>query len=217
MRRRGLSLAEVIVASFLMVLIMFTTLAMMDFVRRSGARARAQIEPRQQVRGFLSLLANDYRGASYVFEGFSGTLLGMPITVPTAGNRGQAMLFAVPQDETPDPDYVVTLVFLRNRTQPDIKNPNVREIVYHRYDPVKSVPPGTPGAIDPTLLTGGSTRLFDAYVPPGGAAPPNSPFAFEIAANSQGMGVDVQFQMQPERGQLQSEVFHSYLTMRNNV
>lgn len=211
-RGRGLSIAELIVASFLFLLISFATVALMDFVRRSGARARAQIEPRQQVRAFLSVLANDYRSAAYVFEGFSGTLLGHPITVADAGDRGDCLVFAVPQDETPDPDYVVTVVFARNRTTPDVKNPSVREIVYHRFDPVKSVPPNTPGAINPLALTGGSTRLFDAYVPPGSPA-----FGFDMAANHQGMGVDVQFRMQPERGQLQSEMFHSYLTLRNNV
>lgn len=210
--RRGLSLAEIAVASFLFVLIMFTAVEMMDFVRRSGARARAQIEPRQQVRAFLSVLANDLRSASYVFEGFNGTLLGNPVSVPTAGNRGQSLVFAVPQDETADPNYVVTVIFVRNRTNPDIKNPSAREIVYHRFEPIKSIPPATPGAIDPTVLVGGSTRLFDAYVPPG--APP---FGFSLAANSQGVGVEVTFRMQPERGQLQSEAFHSFLTLRNNV
>ena len=76
-------------------------------------------------------------------------------------------VFAVPQDETPDPNYVLTVIFVRNRTKPDSKNPNTREIVYHRFDPVKSSPPATPGALDPAAMTGGSTRLFDAYVPPG--------------------------------------------------
>ncbi len=212
MKRRGLSLAELMVASFCFLLIMFSTVALMDFVRRSGARARAQIEPRQQCRSFLGLLANDLRSASYVYEGFNGTLLGNPVTVPTAGNRGQALVFAVPQDETPDPNYVLTVIFVRNRTKPDSKNPNTREIVYHRFDPVKSSPPATPGALDPAAMTGGSTRLFDAYVPPGATN-----FGFDMAANSQGVGVDVRFQMQPERGQLQSESFHSYLTLRNNV
>jgi len=209
---RGLTLSEVLVASFIVLLIGLVAEGVMNYVRHVGFKARAQLEPRQQVRSVLSLFAHDLRAAAYIYEGFSGTIAGAAITVPTKGGTGTALAFALPEDVAGTVGYRVCALFPRPRSQPDPNNLGAREIVYVRFEPLVTTPPETPGALDPASLTGGSVRLFDTYLAPG-----TDGLRVRLSPNGEGAEVRMRFRVKPLRGPVVSESFETCVSMRNNV
>lgn len=211
-RDRGLTLSELLVACFITVLIALVAEGLMNYVRSVGFKARAQLEPRQQVRSCLDLLARDLRAGAYIYEGFSGTLAGTAVTVPNKGGTGNALVFALPEDVAGSVGYRVCAVFPRVRSKPDPNNPGVREMVYLRFAPLVTSPPETPGALDPGTLTGASQRVFDTYLVPG-----TEGVRVRLSPNGEGVDVRMRFSVKPLRGPVVSESFETCLAMRNNV
>lgn len=212
MKRRGLSLTEVLIAGALVLLLLLACEATMRHLAQVSGRARNQVEARQQVRAFVANLRNDLMGASYLYLGWTGTLLGQSVAVPGAGVSGDCLMFASPEDDSLDPRYHITLVYARPRTHADPNNPNVREVVYHHFTPQTSSPPATPGALNPSLLVPGASKVFDTYVPPG-----LTNLSFRPDAEGESVAVSVRFRVQPARGGVVSESFQTYVTLRNNV
>lgn len=209
-RRRALTLAEVLVAGFVFLMIMLVAESIMNYVQRIGLKARAQLEPRQQIRSALTHAGKDLRGGAYIYEGFTGSILGSAVSVPRAGETGEALVFAVPEPLGGGLSYRVCALFARPRSQPDPNNPGARELVYHQFPSQATIPADTPGALNPGTLTGGSTRVFDAYVPTGA-------FTVRLTPNGQAAALTVSFAVKPLRGPTVSERFETLLTMRNNV
>lgn len=203
MRRRGFTIAEVMVAAMLFAILMVTSVALMDFISRTGLRVRARSEPRQQIRSLMQNLSQDFRAASYLWTSWSGNLLGQTVTVPN-----DSLLFAIPQDDTANPEYVVTLVTFRPRSQVDPNNKNVKEAVYHRFQPDRPPAPLTPGGLNPLALRPGTQKVFDCYA---------TNYSFALAPSRDGVEFKVTFVQAPQRGQVQTETFHTFLTMRNNL
>ena len=212
MSRRAFTVVEVLVAGGLALLLLMAAEACMRQLHQISRRGRDQIEARQQVRSFLSLLRSDLQSASHLFLGFTGSLLGLTVQVPLAGASGTSLLFAIPDDGSLNSPYTVCLVQPRPRSQPDANNPGVREIFYHRFQSTPSVPANTPGALDPTTLVSGSSRVFDAYLP---GAPGD--FSFTISPNGEAVSVDLRFRVKPARGEVVIEDYHTFVTLRNNV
>lgn len=217
MKRRGLSLTEVLLAGALMLALMLMVEACVRYLWSNGQRMRNALEPRQQVRSFFLTLRRDLRAASYLFLGYNGTLNGETVNVPLAGGAGDSLLFAVPADDSADTEYTVCMLVARPRTQNDPNNPNARELLYHRFQPLRSVPPDTPGALIPATLTPGASRIFDVYLPPGPVNGPDPPFSIRISQNGSGVQVMTHFIVQPQRGNTITERYDGFFTMRNNV
>lgn len=210
MRRRGLSIAEVLIAGTLMLGLMLTAEATVRYLWNNNLRMRDALGPRQQIRNFFLQLRRDLRSASFLFLGYNGNLMGENLHVPAAGGSGTSLLFAVPGDDSGDTEYTVCLVTARPRSQYDANNPNAREILYHRYKSVRSLPPNTPGALMPASLPQGSSKIFDVYLPPGA-------FSIQVSPNGSGLRVLTQFLVQPQRGNQVTERYDAFFTLRNNV
>ena len=210
MKRRGLSIVEVLIASALMLGLMLTAEATVRYLWHNNLRMRDALGPRQQIRNFFLQLRRDLRSASFLFLGYSGTLMGEPLSVPPAGGSGTSLLFAVPADESGDPEYTVCLVTARPRSQFDANNPDAREILYHRYKSVRSLPPNTPGALMPASLALGTSKVYDTYLPPGA-------LSIQVSPNGSGIRVMTKFMVQPQRGNRVTERYDAFFTLRNNV
>ena len=217
MKRRGLSLMEVLIAGSLMVGIMITAEATVRYLWNNSQRMREALGPRQQIRSLFLQLRRDLRSASFLFLGYNGNLMGEPISVPAAGGTGTSLLFAVPSDDGPDTEYTVCLLTPRARSQYDANNPDAREILYHRFKSVRSVPANTPGGLMPASLPQGSSKVFDVYLPPGPSTGPNPPFSLRISDNGAGIRVMTQFLVNPQRGSKVTERYDAFFTLRNNV
>lgn len=211
-KARGVTISELLVACFIVVLIGLVAEGVMNYVRTVGFKQRAQLEPRQQVRSVLDLLARDLRAAAYIYEGFSGSLAGTAITVPHKGGSGSALAFAIPEDVAGNLGYRVCALFPRPRSRPDPNNPGVREMVYVRFEPVVTSPPTTPGALSPGSLSGGSMRTFDTYLMSG-----TQGLSMRLSPNGEGLEVKLRFSVKPLRGPVVTEGFETYMAMRNNV
>jgi hypothetical protein len=216
-RRRGATLIELMIAGGLVLLLLLASEATMRHIGQISSRSRHQVEARQQVRAFVATLRADLLAASHLFLGYSGNLLGASINVPLAGDSGDSLLYAIPENDSLNPRYVVGLVYARPRSRPDPNNPDVREMVYHRFSPVASSPPATPGALDPHALLPGGTKLFDTFIPPGPVTGADPFFSLRVAPNGEGVAVLVRFRVQPPRGDVLSERYQTYVTLRNNV
>ncbi len=199
-------------AAFIFLMIMLVAESIMSYIQRVALKARAQLEPRQQIRSALSQLTLDLRGGAHIYENFSGTVLTTPVSVPTRGNSGSAVVFAVPQDQSGVLAYRVCAFFARPRSQPDPNNPAARELVYHSYDPQLTSPPQTPGALNPAALSGGTTKVFDAYLTPGAPG-----LTIRLTPNGEAAEVSVSFTLKPLRGPTVTERFSTLVTMRNNI
>ena len=212
MKRCGITLTEVLIAGSLVLILLLASEATMRHLGQISGRSRHQVEARQQVRAFVANLRSDLMSASYLFLGWSGTFGGTPIQVPTAGTSGECLAFAAPEDDSLNPRYFVTLVYPRPRTQPDPNNPDVREIVVHRFEPQTSTPPNTPGALDPGSLVPGSSKLFDTYLPPG-----LEYLSFRPDQEGESVAIHLRFRVQPPRGEVVTESYDTFVTLRNNV
>ena len=69
MKRRGLSLMEVLIAGSLMVGIMITAEATVRYLWNNSQRMREALGPRQQIRSLFLQLRRDLRSASFLFLG----------------------------------------------------------------------------------------------------------------------------------------------------
>lgn len=217
MKRRGLSIVEVLIASALMLALMITAEATVRYLWNNNMRMRDALGPRQQIRNFFLQIRRDLRSASYLFLGYNGTLMGEAIHVPVAGGSGTSLLFAVPGDDSADTEYTVCLVTARPRSLYDANNPNVREILYHRYKSVRSIPANTPGGLMPASLAQGNSRVFDVYLPPGLATGSDPPFSIRVSPNGSGIRVMTHFLVTPQRGNQVTERYDAFFTLRNNV
>ena len=203
MRRRALTISEVLVGAMLFAMLMVTSVALMDFISRTGMRVRARSEPRQQIRSLIQNLSQDFRAASYLWTSWTGSLLGQTVTVPA-----DSLLFAIPQDDTPNPEYVVTLLTFRARSKVDPNNKNVKEAIYHRFQPDRPPAPLTPGGLNPLALRPGTQKIFDCYA---------TNYSFQLTPSRDGVEFKLTFVQAPQRGEAQTETFHTFLAMRNNL
>lgn len=217
MKRRGVTLIELMIAGGLVLLLLLASEATMRHIGQISSRSRHQVEARQQVRALVATLRADLLAASHLFLGYSGTLLGTPVNVPLAGASGDSLLYAIPEDDSLNPRYIVGLVYARPRSRPDANNPAVREVVYHRFQPVASSPPGTPGALNPSALLPGGTKLFDTFLPPGPVTGLDPFFSLRVAPNGEAVSILMRFRVQPPRGDVVSERYQTFVTLRNNV
>lgn len=217
MKRRGATLIELMIAGGLVVLLLLASEATMRHIGQISSRSRHQVEARQQVRAFVANLRSDLLASSHLFLGFSGTLLGTPVSVPSAGSSGDSLLFAIPEDDSLNPRYVVGLVYARPRSRPDPNNPDAREIAYHRFTPASSTPPGVPGALNPAALLPGSTRVYDTYLPAGPTTGSDPFFSLRVDPNGEAVAVLLRFRVKPPRGDVITERFQTFVTLRNNV
>jgi hypothetical protein len=216
-RRRGFSVLEVLLAGSLTLLILLAAEQAVQYLGQSAARMANKVEPRQQLRTLLLHLRNDLQAASYVFLGESRTWAGIPLSVPTAGNAGEQLIFAIPADDSANTRYTVCMIFPRMRTVSDPNNPNVREIVYRRYDPVQAPTPNLPSSILPATIGTSSDRTFDTYLPVGSPTSSDPPWSIRVAPNGRGFQIQAHFRIKPQRGAEIDERFDTFITLRNDV
>lgn len=209
-RSRGFSMTEVMVAGSLFLVVMVVAWAAFNLMQQSGLTLRASNEPRQQARALLMHLQDDLRSAAYIFPAGSYTVLGATLDVPDLGAQGPALVFAVPENSQPPLTFRVCYLFARPRSTPDPNNPDAHEIVYYTVPDIDPPVTDLPGDIDPNLLTGGTTRVFDVYLDGAGG--------LTVARSPDGNSASIEMAMRqkPARGALQTATYRTTLTMRNN-
>lgn len=216
-RKRGFSILEVMLAGSLTLLVLLAAESAVQYLGQSAARMANKIEPRQQIRTLLMHLRNDLQASSYVFLGESRSWAGETLAVPIAGATGEQLIFAIPSDDSANTSYTVCMIYPRMRTASDPNNPNAREIVYRRFEPVKAPTPNLPSSILPTTVLGSSDRIFDTYLPLGPPTVSDPPWSIRVAPNGRGFQIQAHFRIKPQRGAEIDERFDTFITLRNDV
>lgn len=211
MRRRGLSVVEVVIASSLVLLLLLCCEAAVRHMHVTSKRQQHQLDARKYTRAFLKQLRADLMASSYIFTRRNTTLLGQNLSLPAAGVSSSQLLFALPEEDGLDPNYTLALVFARPRSQVDSNNPDAREIVYHRFAPRTAVPAHIPGSLIDLPLTEGSTRVYDCYLPAG-----LDHFALQVAPNLRGVSARLHFRVAPARGPVVEERYETFVSLRND-
>lgn len=211
-RCRGITVPELVVACFLLGLLMQLVVSTLSTLSFSKAGLLARTEPRQQLRSWIILVQDDLRSASYIFPQGSYDVLGTTVTTPGPGVAGNGVIFAVPETATSPVTYRICYAFTRPRQKPDTLNPEAYEAVYFYVNDV--APPGgsdLPAEIDPSTLTEGSLKVFDAYV--------NGPAGFKTEVTSTGYGVNfgVNFRRKPEKGDTTEQNLSTTIVLRNGL
>lgn len=215
--RGGLTLTEVLITGSLGILLLVSAQTIIQYLSQSSARMANRVEPRQQLRSLIRLLQADFQSASYLFLGESRVWGMIPLAVPTAGNSGEQLLYAIPSDASPNTDYTVCMLYPRLRNKQDPNNPQARELVYHRFLPCKAPIANVPSSLLPNVVVGGSDRTFDAYLSSSPFTSTDPGWSIQVSPNGRGIRIQAHFVVAPQRGAVVDERFETFVTMRNDV
>ncbi|MEW6276980.1 MAG: prepilin-type N-terminal cleavage/methylation domain-containing protein [Candidatus Eremiobacterota bacterium] len=205
MKRRGYTLAEVLAATALFLLVVGMAASAAQLVRRSFHHHLARVQSRQDARNLLGDLRLRVRAACYVYSGFQQSMDGHQYSVPSPGQTGPDVVFAVPEE---DPGYTVVGVYLEPRTPPDPRNPSACRVVLYSRPGV--IPPvsQSPASISLTTLSGGTRKRYDCYVPPGN-------LQVQVGGLSESLTVDLWTRRAPIDGVVEVERHTFRYALRN--
>jgi hypothetical protein len=213
MKRRlyGLTVPEVLVTAVLLGALMQLVITTLGVLQQSKIGMMARTEPRQQLRSFLTQLQNDLRSSSFIYPPDTYEIMGTDVVVPASDTVGNGVIFAVPETSTAPFSFKVCSAFIRPRQKADSRNPDAYEAVYYY---VENVTPATsifPSEIDPRTLSGGSLKVFDAYI--------DGPDGFQTQLTPSGFGVSftVNFKRTPIKGDTTEQHLESTVVLRNGL
>lgn len=206
--RRGVTIPEVLITAAMLGVVMQLVITTLNLLDVSQVKLLARTEPRQQLRSFARHVQSDLRMASFIYPPDTYSVLGTNITVPDNASDGNGVIFAVPETSTTPNTFRVCYAYTRPREKPDSRNPDAYEAVYYY---VEGVAPSTgyPSEIDVESLTGGSLRVFDAYMD--GAAG----FVTRLTPSGFGVNFKVHYKQTPIKGDTTEQKFDTTVVMRN--
>lgn len=206
---RGLSISEVLITAVLLGALMQLVITALNVLQQSKIGLLARTEPRQQLRSFVTQLQSDMRSACFIYPAGTYEIMGTDVVVPDSVSTGNGVVFAVPETSTSPFTFKICSAFIRPRSDSDSRNPDAHEAVYYY---VENVAPSTsiyPSAIDPTTLSGGSLKVFDAYID--GAS------GFQTTLTPSGFGVSfkIDYKQTPIKGDTTEQHLQSTVVLRN--
>lgn len=211
-KKRGFSIAEVMVAASLALLLMTIIWAAMQVLTATRGNVQASQEPRKQLRAALSNLQSDLRRAAYLFPAGVYNVDGRTVSIPHPGDTGEGLAFAIPENSISPILYSVVVVSAQPRVQQDARTPDARSLVYftsENNDPPLS---DLPGELDLELLpTNGSLKVFDTYLSG------SDGFQVEVTPNLQAVRMAFHIRRQEARGELQESRYQTTLALRNTL
>ncbi|MCA9777520.1 MAG: hypothetical protein KC800_12410 [Candidatus Eremiobacteraeota bacterium] len=210
-RVRGLTVPEILVTAVLLGALMQLVITTLNVLNRSKIGLMVRTEPRQQLRSFVIQLQNDLRSASYIYPPDTYPIMGTDVIVPDVDTTGNGVIFALPQNSAGPPSFKVCSAFIRPRQKNDIRNPDAYEAVYYYVENVTPSLSIYPSEIDPTTLTGGSLKVFDAYI--------DGPTGFRSQLTPSGFGINFQvdYKRTPIKGDTTAQKLSSTVVMRNGI
>lgn len=206
---RGFTIAEMLVAMGLSLSVGLILTLSWQMVKQVQFGEDSRSSARQKIRNALEEISDTIRRGQYVYAGFSGVVDGHAYTVPATGGSGSDLLYAVPLNNGTSTPYVIYGVYARNRVPFDPRSPNAQQIVLYQKTGVTPPRAGVPASIVLTGLSGGSVKVFDAYLlPPDG-------MRFTVSPTASSVSVDTQFQVDPISAPSHSEEFKTQWALRN--
>ena len=132
-------------------------------------------------------------------------------SVPDVDTTGNGVIFAVPETAGSPVTFRVCSAFIRPRQKVDSRNPDAFEAVYYYVEDVSPTASVFPSEIDPTALSGGSLKVFDAYI--------DGATGFQTRRTASGTGItfQVDYKRTPERGDTTAQHLESTIVLRNGL
>ena len=216
---RGLTLAEVLVASSAFAFVMMIGLGTVGVVKRSGDQLRGRSEPRQQLRVLLGHLQRELRAATFIYaptqaldfgSTYQHTFAGGPPTDPD-DPQVHDVVFARSESAASEPEYTVEALFLQEDTTPDRPYLGAHKIVLTQIAHQVGVTPGSPADIQLANLPTSdiNIRTFATATPTNGLkirqTPTGDGLMFEFVVGHKTEGETILY-----------ETYQTHFTMRNN-
>ncbi|MFA5505643.1 MAG: hypothetical protein WC314_14645 [Vulcanimicrobiota bacterium] len=213
MKRRlsALTIPEVLVTAVLLMALMQIVITTLNVLNRSKVGLLARTEPRQQLRSFVTQLQNDLRAASFIYPPETYQIQGVDVIVPDVDSEGNGLIFAVPENSAGPPTFKICYAFTRPRQKPDHRNPEAHEAVYYYIEGVAPTASIYPSEIDPTLLSGGSLKVFDAYIDG------STGFRTVLTPSRSGITFEVEYKLKPIKGDTTVQKLSSTVVVRNGL
>ena len=217
--RRGLSIAEILVASTLFGVVMLIGLGALQMVHRTNQQLKGRSEPRQQLRALLAHLKSEVRAATFVFHPNTNVDFGQGMShnfgdgPPEDGTLPPAtdLLFAI--TEVPDlpPSFIVEGLYLTPETQRERSFPSAHQVVLGRIPNAVGTTPGSPADIPLASLSTANSevKIFRTASPADGLkvrlGESLDSLIFEFVLGHRTEGSNIHF-----------ETYQTEFTMRNN-
>jgi hypothetical protein len=218
-RTPGFSVAEVMVASGMFLLLMLVGLGTLQVIKRTGAQLKGRSVPRQQLRALFLHLQKQVRAANFIFDidqpvdfgsDYSHTYTGAPDSDP--GSAGvSALLWAIPESADAAPTYRLHGLFLQPDATSDKAFEGAHSVISAQVPNLVGATPGSPADLPLTALPTDKTTVRNFQI----ASPADG---LRIHRSESGDGLIFQFVIghETEGESLVFETYTSHLTMRNN-
>lgn len=218
-RQKGVSIAEILVASMLFGLVMLVGLGALQMVHRTNQQLKGRSEARQQLRTLLAHLKSEVRAATFVFHpnqsvdfghGVSHAFSNGPpedTTLPASPD----LLFAVTEVPSLPPSFVVEGLYLTPETHSSPSFVNAHQIVLGRVPNAQGATPGSPADI---VLSGLATAGSD--VKTFRTASPSDGLKVSYGETLDSLVFEIVIGHKTESSGIQFETYQSRFTMRNN-
>lgn len=215
-RSRGISMAEVMVASFAFMIVMMIGAGALQVVKRASQHLEGRSLPRQQLRALLGHLQRDVRAATFLFDPHLGVRFGTAFShqyegAPTAVEVKDEILFALAESPDNAPTYTVMGLFLQPDPSPTAGFREAHRMVLASVSGMSGATPGSPADIPLGSLPAAraEVRTFATASPEGG---------LKIRRSASGDGLSFEFVIghRNEGEKVTLETYQSQLTMRNN-
>ena len=136
-RKHGFTIAEIMVASGLFLILMLVGLGTLRVVQNTGDHLKGRSLPRQQLRALVSHLQHEVRAATFVYDvnatlnfgpNTSFAFLGAPPHDPNQA-PARSLLMAIPESSDAATTYRISSLFLEPDTSTDAAYENSHQVV----------------------------------------------------------------------------------------
>ncbi len=216
---RGLTIAEVLVASSCFLLVMTIGLGAVEVVKRAGDHLKNRSEPRQQLRALVGHLQTQVRAAAFVFPatgpvnfggGHSHTFSGAPPIWPEQP-PAESLLWASAESAEIQPTYRVQGLYLKEDTSANRAFDGAHVAILAEVSQTPTTVPGNPAGIVLGSLESG-TSAFRRFA----LAAPSDGLRVWLTPSADGAIFEFVLGHKNQTGAITRQLYRTQFTMRNN-
>ncbi len=218
-RKHGFTIAEIMVASGLFLILMLVGLGTLRVVQNTGDHLKGRSLPRQQLRALVSHLQHEVRAATFVYDvnatlnfgpNTSFAFLGAPPHDPNQA-PARSLLMAIPESSDAATTYRISSLFLEPDTSTDAAYENSHQVVVTSTENMSGMTPGSPADIPLNALPVNRTSVKRFQT-----ASPGDGLKMRLSESLDSLQFEFVIGHETEGEGLVFETYTAQFTMRNN-